>query len=314
MRSTRTFEKASSGSKPEAPVAFTLIELLVVVAVIAILAALLLPALERAKERGRTAACQGNLRQLGIALRMYVDDFGAYPLYGVPVPLGNTNYLNDPDNHPLNWYQMMYPYTKDRWERFDWTYRDGGDHEDYGKGIWSCPSLMHVESAWPNRIASLVYNRSGLGLGLDNRRVGLGGDLILDHPTWTTTIHPVREREVSVPANMIAIGDADARVLLDGWPPPVVTGKYELTVHSVEAWVDLGIIPDITTNRILRIWQSAVRTRHGGRWNMLHCDGHVVKYRSRDLFDIRDEQVRRRWNRDNLPHREINVQIDQFWD
>lgn len=83
---------------------FTLIELLVVIAIIAILASLLTPGLARSKEMGRRMHCTGNLRQIGIGMRLYQDDnrdrpplFLVYPgrNSGVSGPLA-SNYLEGP--------------------------------------------------------------------------------------------------------------------------------------------------------------------------------------------------------------------------
>ena len=87
---------------------FTLIELLVVIAIIAILAAILFPVFARARENARRAACQSNLKQIGLGILQYTQDYDErFPLNRVD----NIN-INGTNTSGVPWQYAIQPYVK----------------------------------------------------------------------------------------------------------------------------------------------------------------------------------------------------------
>ena len=80
--------------------AFTLVEILIVLAITGVLAAILLPVFNSARNSSRTTSCASNLRQIGVAMQLYVNDYqGFYPSY-------------HPGKADCTWADRMFPYLK----------------------------------------------------------------------------------------------------------------------------------------------------------------------------------------------------------
>lgn len=103
---------------------FTLIELLVVIAVIAILAALLFPVFARARDKARQATCTSNLKQIGLAVLLYTQDYDdRYPLGHAPVADPLSVFDGGMDYEP-HFIELLRPFVKN----------------SKNQGVWRCPS------------------------------------------------------------------------------------------------------------------------------------------------------------------------------
>ncbi|MCW3095142.1 MAG: prepilin-type N-terminal cleavage/methylation domain [Chthonomonadaceae bacterium] len=127
--------------------AFTLIELLVVIAIIAILAAILFPVFAQAREKARSASCQSNLKQMGIAATMYLQDYDETMM----------NYVNGSSNY---WPNAIAPYVKARpiWYCPDFPRNTGTpspNSSTYGANF----NIVNSINGAPSPLVLAAYNR-----------------------------------------------------------------------------------------------------------------------------------------------------------
>jgi prepilin-type N-terminal cleavage/methylation domain-containing protein/prepilin-type processing-associated H-X9-DG protein len=291
--------------------AFTLVELLVVIAVIAILAALLLPALNRAKIAEESTTCRSNLRQITVGMNLYVQQFAAYP-YSATFSFDLEPFVGAP--WPAsNYVKFYYSHTNNSSYHL-------GDYLGPRYSVWTCPPYNRVRGyfendpvpyereGWGDTQGAYGYNMGGVAWTspfVDGGNLGLGGGLLFRGPAGFLRTY-TREAQVLRPSDMLCMGDTAF------WTPPstlpvggcaaldmpFIGGAdifwNEVMLKIYRPWVAEGNVPGI----------RAILKRHGARWNMAFCDGHVENLRNVDLFNLSNSVVACRWNKDHQPHNE----------
>jgi len=256
---------------PLRPRGFTLIEILVVIAIIALLAAILFPVFSAAREKARQSTCASNMKQIGVGITMYSQD------YDETFPIGNE--ANTTGTGNTNWYFTLDPYVKQGFPM------SSGSAVGEVLGIWVCPDWEATSNTNNNTIGiPNPYYNIGAGQALPSRSYSINWNLSGYLGTGVTEASA--PGEYRLPGNISKVQDAAQTVLVNEGRGEASTcdGNDTNNFTSVN-YPDAPIAQTTgTTPGVPNVpfWQwedngSYVwgRIRHHGGSNYLFVDGHV---------------------------------------
>ncbi|HUL50976.1 MAG TPA: type II secretion system protein [Candidatus Nitrosotalea sp.] len=263
--------------------AFTLIELLVVIAIIAILAGLLLPALARAKMRGQAIACTNNLKQMGMAHFMYVNDFGKTVPYASYQDLWMAAYIQF---HAAVNKVRLCPVSL---EHADRTPRKA-NKAPAGAGMFNECGTLDEAWLWPTNGAWGSANGKGYQGGYAFNAWLYGGGWPSD---WADEKMAFKaEAAIQQPASTPVLGDS---VWVDAWPnanqKPPFNGYY--------GWNDGGMGRYCIARHAAGPSAQSKQTQpanspYKGVVNVVFSDGHAALVRLPQLWQLT-------WHKDYVP-------------
>ncbi len=233
---------------------FTLIELLVVIAIIAILAAILFPVFSRAREQARKTTCLSNMKQIGMALAMYTQDWDE------TLPFWRTPCHYDWANYPpggLFWMEQLMPYLKNL-------------------DVFRCPSSSQ-EWGWYGDCYPGQFGRENIRCNYGYNEIIMNGGV-----AWSCANGAHKLARLTAPSETMVIADSWNNII-NPWgriEPAWINPRVALANYNWNGDIACGCPGTLTVPLDVALDRHA---RHSGGAVVVFADGHAKWYKGDQL-------------------------------